>query len=98
MRRPIVDTRVPSDQILLDQSRLGNQEAFGELVRRYYRVCLKAASFILRNHSDAQDAVEDAIGRARTHLHQYREEAPFASWLTQVVVNYCLMHIRARRR
>jgi RNA polymerase sigma-70 factor (ECF subfamily) len=98
MLRHRVEIRVPSDQILLEQTRAGNQEAFGELINRHYRACYDLASFILRDRSDAQDAVQDAMARALTHLYQYRQEAPFSTWLMRIVVNYCLMHIRARKR
>jgi RNA polymerase sigma-70 factor (ECF subfamily) len=89
---------VSSDQILLAQTRAGNQEALGELLDRHYRHCVHVASSILRDRDDAQDAVQDAMGRALTRLDQYREEAPFSAWLMRIVVNYCLMRLRSRKR
>jgi RNA polymerase sigma factor (sigma-70 family) len=38
------------------------------------------------------------MSSAVTHLNQYRQEALFSTWLSSIVVNYCLMQIRSRKR
>lgn len=95
---PRNEERVLSDQILLEQTRAGSQEALGQLISRHYRTCFHVASAILHDRISAQDAVQDAMWGALTHLDQYRQEAPFSAWLTRIVVNYCLMQLRARKR
>ena len=51
------------------------------LYRRAYR--------ILGNTADAEDAVQDALLAAYTHLDQFRGQAQMSTWLTTILVN-CL--------
>lgn len=53
---------------------------------------------LLRNESDAEDAVQDALLAALKHLNQFRGEAKVSTWLTAIVINSAKMHIRKRLR
>jgi RNA polymerase sigma-70 factor (ECF subfamily) len=86
------------DAELVAQTREGNQDAFGLLISRHQRMCVKIASFILRDRGDAQDEVQKACCKAFEHLDQYHGDAEFLSWLLRIVSNQCLMLIRVRRR
>ena len=87
-----------TDKDLVYFAKGGNGEAFGELVRRHHRFCLGLATRILRDRADAEDEAQNAYWDAFQHLHQFRGEAEFAAWLARIVVNHCLMVLRARRR
>ncbi len=91
-------TPEPPDLVLVDLARQGDNDSFGELVRRHYLRCIQLASSILRNHWDAEDRVQVALLKAHMHLSQYQGEAEFATWLFRIVVNECLMFMRERRR
>ncbi|HYI97270.1 MAG TPA: sigma-70 family RNA polymerase sigma factor [Bryobacteraceae bacterium] len=88
----------PPDRVLVDSARLGDKEAFGELVRRHNRRCVELATMYLRNHCDAEDQVQIALLKAHMHLAQYQGEAEFVTWLLRIVVNQCLMFMRDKRR
>ena len=60
------------------------------LHRRAYR--------ILGNAADAEDAVQDALLAALTHLHQFRGQAQISTWLTTIVLNCARLQLRRRRR
>src|ERR1700745_3001284 len=60
------------------------------LYRRAYR--------ILGNAADAEDAVQDALLAAFTHLHQFRGQAQISTWLTTIVLNCARLQLRRRRR
>src|SRR4051794_13650161 len=95
------DLRVLSEQLdyeLVALSRQGDNDAFGELVRRHYRRCIDLATLFVRNHWDAEDQVQIACSKAHTRLHQFQGEAEFATWLSRIVTNQCLMFMRERRR
>ena len=91
-------TSEATDQELVDQSKQGNEEAMGRLIRRHYGSSLRIARSILRNESDSEDAVQTAYSRAFQHLHTFREEARFSTWITSIVVNQSRMHLRSQRR
>jgi RNA polymerase sigma-70 factor, ECF subfamily len=87
-----------NDDELVDSSLRGDSTAFSELVRRYYNMCLKRAIFIVRNRSDAEDEVQNAIWKAFQRLVQYRGDGTFSAWLGRIVENQCLMHMREARK
>jgi RNA polymerase sigma-70 factor, ECF subfamily len=60
------------------------------LYRRAYR--------ILGNAADAEDAVQDALLAAYTHLHQFRGQAKISTWLTTIVLNCARLQLRRRPR
>ena len=60
------------------------------LYRRAYR--------ILRNAADAEDAVQDALLAAYTHLNQFRGQSQISTWLTAIVLNCARLQLRRRRR
>jgi RNA polymerase sigma-70 factor (ECF subfamily) len=60
------------------------------LYRRAYR--------ILGNTADAEDAVQDALLAAYTHLDQFRGQAKISTWLTTIVLNCARLELRRRPR
>lgn len=73
--------------------------AFREsLVQNYRDRMLCVARRMLRSEEDAADAVQDAFVSALASLHRFRADAHIATWLHRIVVNHCLMKLRARTR
>ena len=60
------------------------------LYRRAYR--------ILRNAADAEDAVQDALLAAYTHLHQFRGQSQISTWLTTIILNCARLQLRRRAK
>lgn len=60
------------------------------LYRRAYR--------IVGNAADAEDAVQDALLAAYTHLNQFRGQAQISTWLTSILLNCARMQLRRRSR
>jgi RNA polymerase sigma-70 factor (ECF subfamily) len=89
-------TRVEQD--LIDLARCGDTAAFGELIKRHYNTCLKRASSLIRNSTDAEDEVQNACWKAFERLVQFRGDGTFAAWLSRIVENQCLMRIREDRQ
>ncbi|HEY7304969.1 MAG TPA: sigma-70 family RNA polymerase sigma factor [Bryobacteraceae bacterium] len=87
-----------SDFQLIQLSRQGDREAFGELVKRHYGSCVNLATYILRNRAEAEDEVQQAFWKAFEHLDQYLGEAEFCTWLLRIVVNECRMLMRDKKR
>jgi RNA polymerase sigma-70 factor (ECF subfamily) len=52
----------------------------------------------LSNVADAEDAVQDALLSALTHVHQFRGQAKMSTWLTTIVINSARMKLRRRLR
>jgi RNA polymerase sigma-70 factor (ECF subfamily) len=50
----------------------------------------------LSNVADAEDAVQDALLSALTHVHHFRGQAKMSTWLTTIVINSARMKLRRR--
>jgi RNA polymerase sigma-70 factor (ECF subfamily) len=50
----------------------------------------------LSNVADAEDAVQDALLSALSHVHQFRGQAKMSTWLTRIVINSARMKLRRR--
>src|SRR5215471_3218807 len=87
----------PCEEALLVAAREGDSDAFGELVERHRKACLKRAMLMMRNRSDAEDEVQNAFWKAFQRLDQFRGEGTFGAWLSRIVENQCLMRIREER-
>ena len=88
------DASDESEQSLVARIRNGESSLFAALVKPYERRVYVAALALLRNEADAQDAAQEAILKAFTHLRQFRGESRFSTWLIQITVN----EARMRRR
>jgi RNA polymerase sigma-70 factor (ECF subfamily) len=75
------------DQELVFRILNGERKLFHELVRPYERAVYFAAQAVLRNHADAEEAAQETMIRAFTHLGQLNDATKFKSWLLQIAVN-----------
>ncbi len=79
----------------LERARRGDRDAFGRLVRRHQRRVYAAALHILGNHSDADDATQEAFVRAYRGLGSFDGRADFSTWLYRIAVNTALNALRS---
>jgi RNA polymerase sigma-70 factor, ECF subfamily len=86
-----------SDDNLITAAQRGDHNAFVELCRRHSAVAKLKIFSIVRNHEDAEDALQDTLFRAYLHLTTFRRSCKFSTWLTTIGVNSALMILRKRR-
>jgi RNA polymerase sigma-70 factor, ECF subfamily len=79
---------------LIRRVQAGERDRFYDLVQPYERRVYTAALAILRNPTEAEDVAQDAILKALMYIGQFRSEAKFSTWLTQITVNEALMRRR----
>jgi RNA polymerase sigma-70 factor (ECF subfamily) len=82
------------EQDLLRRVQAGEKQLFYELVKPYERRVYTAAFSVLRNEAEAEDAAQEAVLKAFTHIRQFRAEARFSTWLIQITMNEALMRRR----
>ncbi|MGD0212918.1 MAG: sigma-70 family RNA polymerase sigma factor [Terriglobales bacterium] len=75
------------EEMLIQRIRNGEHELFYELIQPYERRVYAAAFAILRNEADAEDVAQEAVLKAFKHIRQFRAEARFSTWLTQITIN-----------
>src|SRR5262249_4966669 len=71
--------------------------AFRTIMTRHNRRLYRIARGILRNDSDAEDAVQEAYVQAFTHLDAFRGESSLATWLSRITMNEALARLRKER-
>lgn len=86
-----------TDDDLISGAQRGDQRAFVELCDRYSSMVKNKILRILRNPEDAEDALQDTLLRAYTHLSSFRRSCKFSTWLTTIGVNSALMILRKRK-
>jgi len=72
----------------------GDRAAFALLMRRHNQRLYRLARAVLRDATEAEDALQDAYLHAYRSLDQFRGDARLSTWLSRLVLNECL----ARRR
>jgi RNA polymerase sigma-70 factor (ECF subfamily) len=80
-----------NEEMLVQRIRNGEHDLFYELIRPYERRVYSAAFAILRNEADAEDVAQEAMLKAFKHIGQFRAEARFSTWLTQITINEARM-------
>jgi RNA polymerase sigma-70 factor (ECF subfamily) len=71
--------------------------AFQRLAELRLDTTYALATAILRNDTDAQDAVHDAVIRAWGRWGSLRDRTRFDAWFDRIVVNICRDRLRAGR-
>lgn len=75
----------------------GDKEMFSVIVRRYNAQLYCVGMAYLRNHAQAEDAMQNAYLKAFTNLRRFKGTAAFATWLTRIMINECLMLLRREK-
>ena len=86
------------DAALLSALRLGVPAAVEALFDRYHRKVYGLAMSILKNESDAEEAVQDVFLAVVRKANLFRGNAALYSWIYRICVNTCLMRLRRGRR
>ena len=86
------------DEELARRAARGDAEAFDVLARDRIDRLFAVAVRILRDHHDAEDAVQQALWTAWTDLPGLRDPKRFDAWLYRLLVRCCYRAGRSRRR
>jgi RNA polymerase sigma-70 factor (ECF subfamily) len=82
---------------VLQRCRKGDLCAFTELFTTYQARIYRLAVAILRDERDAEDVVQDVFTYVLEHIHDYRGEAAFSTWLMTIATNRCRDRLRRRK-
>jgi RNA polymerase sigma-70 factor, ECF subfamily len=87
----------PSDPALVARAKAGELDAFEALTNRYEQLVYSLALRMLRHQQDAEDVTQQTFLSALEHLHGFRGEASFATWLLRIATHAALKVIRKRK-
>jgi RNA polymerase sigma-70 factor (ECF subfamily) len=76
----------------------GETAVFELLIRRHNQRLYRTTRAILKDPSEAEDAMQEAYVSAFAHLDQFSGDAKFSTWLTKIAVYEALGRLRRRKR
>jgi RNA polymerase sigma-70 factor, ECF subfamily len=91
------EPRALTASALVKLAQRGDEAAFEDLVRPYIRKAYHVALKITRNREDAEDASQQSLLKAYSHIGQFQEDSHFSTWLIRIAINEALMVVRRRR-
>jgi RNA polymerase sigma-70 factor (ECF subfamily) len=83
---------------LVERAMAGDHDAFTELARVSINRLFVIARLILRDDGRAEDATQEALVAAWTHLSALRDPDRFEPWLRRLLVNACYREARRGRK
>jgi RNA polymerase sigma-70 factor (ECF subfamily) len=82
----------------LEATSMGTTQAWEQVLSSRRPLFYRQAYRLLGNAADAEDAVQDALLAAHTHLDQFKGQSQISTWLMSILVNCARLQLRRRRR
>ena len=93
-----LNSYVETDERLETPSKEGTTQAWEQVLSSRLPLFYRQAYRLLGNAADAEDAVQDALLAAYTHLDQFKGQSQLSTWLTSILVNCARLQLRRRPR
>ncbi|MEP7279891.1 MAG: RNA polymerase sigma factor [Bacteroidota bacterium] len=89
---------VISDNELITRILQGEKQLYAVIVRRYNQRLYRIGMSIINDDAEVEDAMQVAYINAYEHLDKFAFKASFATWLTKILINESLLHLKKRAR
>ncbi len=86
------------DQILINQIKNGDTNAFGHLVDRYKDLVFTLALRMLKNREEAEEVAQDTFIKTFKSLNRFKGDSKFSTWIYRVAYNTCLDRIKRNKK
>jgi RNA polymerase sigma-70 factor (ECF subfamily) len=97
---PIADANTPTGMLegdLVRRARLGDLNAYDELVKRYQERIYATVYHMTSNHDDANDIAQEAFIKAYQALKSFKGGSSFYTWLYRIAVNKTINFLKQRK-
>ena len=85
-----------TDNKLIDMIIQGDVTAFEGLYDRYASKILRRCYFICLNSEEARDLMQEIWIKVFLHLHTFKKQSAFSSWLYRLTTNHCLNYLKSK--
>jgi RNA polymerase sigma factor (sigma-70 family) len=85
--------QTPADETLVDEARQGDLRALDTLLRRHQAWVFNLALRMVWRRDLAEDATQEILIKATTHLAAFEGRSRFSTWLYRIAANH-LMNVR----
>jgi RNA polymerase sigma-70 factor (ECF subfamily) len=86
------------DHVLVKAHLGGDGSAFEVLFRKYRDVVHRLVYSIVRDEALAQDVVQEVFLLVYRHLHKFRQDSAFKTWVYRIAVNEAIRHLNRGKR
>ncbi|TKC15278.1 RNA polymerase sigma factor SigY [Robertmurraya kyonggiensis] len=86
------------DISLINQSRLGNDEAFALLFHRHYSFLFKYLLKLTLNEETSKELAQETMIKCYTNLSSFKGEGKFSTWLISIASRLYIDSIRKKER
>lgn len=87
-----------TDEEVIGRVLQGEKQLYENIIRKYNQRLYRVSRAIVKDDSEAEDAMQEAYVRAYEKLHDFEGRSQFATWLTRIVINESLMRVRKKSR
>lgn len=86
------------EEILIEQLKAGNKEAFDELYMKYKNLVIHTAYLITGNLSDSEDVTQETFVKIWLHARELKNNNGFKAWMMQILVRTAYRMSKKRKR
>jgi RNA polymerase sigma-70 factor (ECF subfamily) len=72
----------------------GDKAKYALLMRKYNQRLYRACKGYLQDEAEIEDIMQDAYVKAFQNLSKFEGRSQFSTWLTRILINECLQHLR----
>ncbi|RAR44213.1 RNA polymerase sigma factor [Paenibacillus sp. MDMC362] len=83
-------------EAVVEQVKSGDKHAYQAIILQFERQMYTYCYYILKNHTETEDAVQEIFIRAYEHLHQYKRQVSFSAWLYKMAYHH-LINIKKKQ-
>lgn len=81
----------------MERCKSGDKKAQYELYKLYAKAMFNVSMRITNDYAEAEDVLQESFLNAFQHIHSFRGDSTFGSWLKIIVVNNALGVVRKRK-
>jgi RNA polymerase sigma-70 factor (ECF subfamily) len=86
-----------TDEDIIGEILAGNVEMFSRIIKKYNQRLYRIIRAYGINDSDSEDIMQVAYIKAYKNLDTFQYKSKFSTWLTRILINECLFHLRKRK-
>lgn len=83
-------------ETVVEQVKAGEKQAYQAIIIQFERQMYTYCYYILKNHAETEDAVQEIFIRAYENLHQYKRQVSFSAWLYKMAYHH-LINIKKKQ-
>lgn len=86
------------EEILVEQLKAGNKEAFDILYEKYQNLAVRTAYLIMGNLADSEDVVQDTFVKVYLHSSEIQKSSRFKAWMLQIFVRTAYRNVKRKKK